>query len=403
MPSRRDLLRSAGLLPFAGAALSGTRPSRDAYDLDPQVTYLNHASIGTVPRVVRTALAEYQRICERNPWAHVWGEAWSLALEEAHAVCAQAMGCDGEDLAVTRNTTEGMSLLAQGLDGLEGGVVAFSQLNHVGASASFEHHGPRRGYRVQRFEIDERALATASEDDLVRMHVEPLEDDVRALVLPHVDNVFGVRHPVSKIAAAARERGVRWILVDAAQSVGMFPFRAADLGADAIATSAHKWLQAPKGTGLLYLAPKLREALSPMVVTWGQRQWSGQARAFADYGTRDLPALLAMADAARFQARLADGRGVHDRSLFEHARARAEDQPQLSWRSPGSYELGGGLYGVGVPEGRARELATALFDEERIVLRPFSRAAGDHLRLSPNLANDADQLDRFFEAVERRL
>lgn len=403
MPSRRDLLRSAGFLPFAGLAFPDLRDAQSPYDLDPAVTYLNHGSIGTVPTVVRRALESYQLTCERNPWHHVWGDAWAAALEDAYDACAEAMGCPRDDLAITRNTTEGMSLLAQGLDGLEGGAVAFSQLNHSGASECFRYHGARRGYRIQELRIDEAALATATDDDLIRMHVDPLAEDVRALVLPHVDNVLGVRHPIARIAAAARKKGVRWILVDAAQTVGMLRFRADELGADAVATSAHKWLQAPKGTGLLYLAPGLREHLSAMVVTWGQRRWQGKAQSFTDYGTRNLPALLAIADAVRFQSRVAGERDAHDRALFAHAKGRADAHPKLSWRSRRTHGEGAALYGVGVPEGSARKLARALFEEDGVVVRPFERPAGEHLRLSPNLANGVDHLDRFFDAVERRL
>ena len=49
---------------------------RDAYRLDPDVTYLNHASIGTIPRQVRGAHRRYLEICERNPWAYIWGGEW---------------------------------------------------------------------------------------------------------------------------------------------------------------------------------------------------------------------------------------------------------------------------------------------------------------------------------------
>lgn len=403
MPSRRDLLRSAGFLPFAGLTIPRAQEPKGHYDLDPGVTYLNHGSIGTVPKAVRRALEAYQLTCERNPWHHVWGDAWSAALEEAYEVCAGRLGCPTDDLAITRNTTEGMSLLAQGLDGLEGGRVAFSQLNHAGASECFRYHGARRGYAVQELQLDESRLIAADVDELVDMHVAPLEKDVRALVLPHVDNVYGIRHPVSKIAAAARAKGVRWILVDAAQSVGMLRFRADELGVDAVATSAHKWLQAPKGTGLLYLAPALRKKLSAMVVTWGQRRWEGKAQSFTDYGTRNLPALLSISDAVRFQAQIAGDRDAHDRALFDHAKRRAEAHPKLSWRAPGHYDQGGALYGIGVPTGTARDLARALFETSGIVVRPFQRASGDHLRLSPNLANSIGHIDRFFDAVERRL
>ncbi len=65
------------------------------------------------------------------------------------------------------------------------------------------------------------------------------------LVLPHIDNIVGIRHPVKEIAEMAKSRGVEYIAVDAAQSVGMIPVKLSEMGVDFYAASPHKWLQAP--------------------------------------------------------------------------------------------------------------------------------------------------------------
>ena len=222
------------------------------------------------------------------------------------------------------------------------------------------------------------------------------------LVLPHIDNVVGLRHPVREIAAAARERGVRWIAVDGAQSIGMLPVEVAALGVDVYATSPHKWLQAPKGLGLCYLRPAIREVLRPMWVTWGQgiEDWRGTARVFEDYGTRNLPEVLALGDAIAFQQRLgAEAKAAHHRRLWEHARAEVEARPGLIWRSPGRWELSAALWAIEVEGRKSTRVFERLFRQDGFVFRPFSTRGLETLRISPNVASTTGDLDRLLAAL----
>ncbi len=410
-PNRRAFLGGAAALAGLASArctlvreieAQGARPLSEAYDLTPGISYLNHASIGTVPRVVREAHARYLEVCETNPWLHVWGDAWNEAVESTHARAAAFCGCATDDLAITRSTTEAFCLAAAGLPLGTGDEVLFSSLNHVGASAAWEQQAGRRGFKVRRFPFPVADVPGLSDDDVVEIHLREVSDDTRVLVLPHVDNIVGLRHPLRAIARAVRARGVRWVLVDGAQCIGMLPVELRTLEVDLYATSAHKWLQAPKGTGLLYVNASLRDHLHPIFYTWGQERWSGTTRAYTDYGTRDLPKLLALGDALEFQERiLGVERETHDRALFEHARARADAHPRLSWRSPRAWEQGSAVLAVGLEDTRAEPLAAALFQEEGLVVRPFDRPQGSHLRVSPNVATTHADLDRFFDAVER--
>ena len=95
-----------GLLP---ASRSGV------YTLDPGITYLNHGSIGTIPRTVQQAHRSYLELCETNPWLYMWGGAWEETREAVRAKAAQLLRCEADEVALTHNTTEGFNILAQGL------------------------------------------------------------------------------------------------------------------------------------------------------------------------------------------------------------------------------------------------------------------------------------------------
>lgn len=423
--SRRTFLRTLAAAAVAGPALGrverveaafgrtleelrgGTEPDwralRDQYMLAEDVTYLNHASIGTIPRPVHRAHTEYLSLCETNPWLYMWGPGWDQAVAEVREKAAAALGCGTGEVALTHNTTEGFNLLAQGLSLAPDDEVLFSSLNHVGASACWEHQAARRGFRVRRFDFPVAEVPGMTAADVVAVHERAVSDRTRVLVIPHVDNVVGLRHPLEPLTEMARKRGVEYVLVDGAQTAGMLSLELAASGVDAYATSPHKWIQAPKGLGLLYLRPELQERLRPMRVTWGQERWAGTVRVFEDYGTRNLPEVLAMGDALDFQDALGSGTKVRRyRELRSELRDRVAASRSLDWRSPEAWEDGSAVVSVGAGGTPASELAAALRREHGIVVRPFESFGLNALRISPNVITTSRELGRVVEAVDGR-
>ncbi|MEM8710399.1 MAG: aminotransferase class V-fold PLP-dependent enzyme [Planctomycetota bacterium] len=405
-PSRRQILAAFPSLLAVRAAfeerLSGQDPrgaamrlpTRAEYLLDDGVTYLNHASVGTIPRLVHEAHVGYLAACESNPWLHVWGGAWSDGLERAHRLAAGVMGTGEDSVALIRNATAAFGMAANGLPFDEGDEVLYGSLNHVGASASWQDAAKARGFTVRRFEFPIHDVASLSRDDVTAAYVDAIQDSTRALILPHVDNVFGLRHDVKEIARKARERGVQWILVDAAQSVGMHPVRFDELRVDVYATSAHKWLQAPKGTGIMALSARALREMRPMVTSWGQKSWEGSARMFTDFGTRDLARILTLGDAIELHKRTSEGREARLSSLRDHLKERVDASPKHEWRSPAAYETeGASLVAVGLREGSAKALARSLFEEHGVIVRGFEGDGLNHIRVSPNVMNTVEEID----------
>ncbi|MEM7355575.1 MAG: aminotransferase class V-fold PLP-dependent enzyme [Acidobacteriota bacterium] len=373
---------------------------RSLYSLEPSVTYLNHASIGTIPRPVQAAHRRYLEICETNPWLYMWGGDWDEPREAVRQRAAQLLSCQVEEIAFTHNTTEAFNLLAQGLPLGPGDEVLFSSLNHTGASACWDHMAEVRGFTVRRFDFPLHEVPDLDRQAVIRIYSEQVRPETKVLVFPHVDNMVGLRHPVKELAAAARAVGVRYVAVDAAQTVGMIPTDVGGMGVDVYAASPHKWLQSPKGLGLAYISRSIQADLRPMWVTWGQDDFAGSARIYEDYGTRNLPEVLALGDAIDFQQSLgAAAKAAHHRELREHARSAVAAEPRLVWRSPNAAELSAALYSIEHREQSSRDLFERLFRRHGFVFRPFASPGFDAVRLSPNVANSRDELDRFVAAL----
>jgi selenocysteine lyase/cysteine desulfurase len=376
---------------------------RDQYLLDPRVTYLNHASIGTVPAAVHSAGIRYRAICEENPWLYIWGGAWEEAREGVRGAAARLLGCEAMEVAITHNTTEGFNLLAQGLPFDPGDEVLFSSLNHSGASICWDHFAEARGFTVRRFDFPLSDVPEMSARDVVRIHEEQIREETRALVFPHIDNIVGLRHPMRELASMARSRGVEYVLVDGAQSAGMIPLDLAGSGVDAFSTSPHKWIQSVKGLGLLYVRKGLQDRLPAMWVTWGKAQWGGSARKYEDYGTRDLPEVLSLGDALGFQTALGEGRKERRYiEMFEGLRDSVDASPGLTWRSPRDWHMGGILTALQLGSGDASAVSDGLFQDQGVVVRPFPESGLNALRVSPNLMNTDAERDRLLAILERR-
>ncbi len=373
---------------------------KSEYMLSPHLTYFNHGSIGTMPRVLHEAHKKYLALCETNPWLYTWSEPWDAARAEVRKKAAAYINADDDEIAITHNTTEGFNILANGLPLGKGDEALFSSLNHSGASVCWFHNAQAKGFTVRRFTFPIQDVKNFSKEEMIDVYVREISPKTRVLVMPHIDNSVGIRYPIKEIADAARSKGVEWIAVDGAQSVGMIPVNMRELGVDFYSTSPHKWLQTPKGLGLFYLRKEVQEDVRPMWVTWGQRRWQKSARRFEDYGTRNLAEVLTLGDALDFHEKL--GQTEKEQRLLtlrKYIMEKAEARNDVVWHSPKTDDLATSIYSLECKGKNSAELSRWLYEVHGYILRPFSGESFNALRLSPNYFNLEDEADRFFELL----
>ncbi len=384
---------------FFDGSPDAVRRLRAQYLVADDVTYLNHASIGTVPRPVHEAHVSYLELCETHPSLYVWGRVWRDATERTRVGLAEMLGCASDSLAITHNTTEGFNTLAHGLPIGAGDEVLFSSLNHAGASVAWRGLADRRGFTVRQFDFPLQGAAELTIDDVVRIHAEAVVDATRVLVLPHVDNVIGMLHPLTEIAKAVRERGVEYILVDGAQSAGMVPVDLGTAGVDAYAMSPHKWLQSPKGLGLFWVSPAIRDELPRMWYRTGGEAVRASARKYEDYSTRAWPAVVALGDAVDFHRSVdPDERQRRSAALWRYAHGRVAADDRLIWRSPTDDRLRSLIMAVEVRGAQSTRVASTLLSRAGAVVRAFPPPVNT-LRVAPNLQTSEEELDRFFSGA----
>jgi cysteine desulfurase / selenocysteine lyase len=217
-------------------------------------------------------------------------------------VCSAALA---KRWAYTRNTTEGANIVCNGLKLKRGDEVITTTHEHVGNTVTWLARQKRDGIIVKTFKP-----STASAAENIERLSALITPRTRALSISHVTCATGQVLPVKEIGQLAAERGI-WYFVDGAQAPGMLPVDVREIGCHAYATSGHKWLLGPKGTGLLYVR---KEALDDIdakfvgaysangawdMISTGEFEWAATAQRF-EYGTVNVPLFVGLGASMQF-------------------------------------------------------------------------------------------------------
>ena len=273
---------------------------REQFPLTHERTYLNTAGLGASPYVVieavKNKITELERICETGHDEELWHDLKSKA--------SQVLGCKPEEIAYTRNATEGIAIVCNGLPLERGDEVITSTHEHAGNTLSWLARQKRDGIVMKTFEP-----ATSSAQENLERIQKLLTKRTRAVSIAHVTTSTGQILPVTRIGEWAAANKL-WYFVDGAQAAGMLPVNVLEIGCHAYAASGHKWLLGPKGTGLLYVRQDALDLIAARQVgsysnsgefdmATGAFQFHPTAQRY-EYGTVSTPLLVGLGAAIDF-------------------------------------------------------------------------------------------------------
>ena len=298
---------------------SDWRRVRALFPMADDLTYFNAGGLGPAPAVVIRAVCDtVHALQEHTRHGHE-------LIEKARPIVAKFAGADPSEIAFTRNATEGNSTIAAGLQLEAGDEVIIDSHAHQGGSVAWMARRKYERIKLLAFEPD-HARAAGNVERIERL----LTPQTRVIQVSHITAPTGLRMPIHQIAALARAKDI-WFHVDGAQSLGMFPFQVSSLGCDSYATSGHKWMCGPTGTGILFVRRDRLDAVQPTDVgSYGNAAWRvpaelefvDSARRF-ECGTRDAATVVGLAEAVK----LLDSIGLdriwdRGRQLASHLRMR---------------------------------------------------------------------------------
>jgi selenocysteine lyase/cysteine desulfurase len=315
-------------------------------------------------------------------------------LLDARRRIGQLLGASPEEIAITQNATMGMNDLANGLDWQPGDEVLTTDQEHGGAVSIFRLLAKRRGIVVR--ELPVANVMARGPEAIVELFRDAVTPRLKAIMVSQVTSQLGIRMPVEALIALAKAHGAL-SLIDGAQAVGCRDVNLSALGCDAYVASPHKWLMAPKGTGILYVR---RDVQSKFWTTLASYQWNNEAAGafrFMQYGTGSV----AVIDGLLAAIALAERHGMArverwNLALTQRLRAGLANIRGAELSSPSDERLASAITTFRVRGMTARDLQNALWDKKIRV-----RAQGDDkgVRLSAHLYVSPADIDRVLRVV----
>ncbi len=378
------------------------RGVRKAFDLREDVININHG-LSPAPRSVQAGLVADLNSINKAPLLHESDPSVQRSREESRRAAAQAIGCDAEELALTRSGTESLQIAQLGIELEPGDEVLTTREDYWSTWSVWQQRVSREGIVYREIDL---GGPYPPPDEIVARFEDAFTDQTRVVLFCHMTWRTGHILPVREICEAARSRGIQTI-VDGAHAFGHIPFRLADLGCDYYGTSGHKWLQAPLGTGLLYVRQSRIGDLWPPPPSWNDGPLREDIRKFEVRGSETPAFDMAVADAVRFLETL----GVERKAerlhyLTSRWAARLSEHERIHVVTDLSKGRSCGIASFYVDGWDSDALARRLLDEYNIFVGGPSEDAWSGpplVRVAPNVYTSADEVDAFAGAVEEIL
>jgi len=239
----------------------------DQFPVREHLIYLNHAGVTPLCRAATDAMKHLAD--DARDFGSLHYDQWLAAYDGVRRAAAKLINGAPADIALVKNTSEGIATIAMGFDWRAGDKIV-----------AFEEEFPANYYPWKRLEAQGVKVEWLSVLDPLEK-IDAACRGARLMSISFVQYLSGYRADLEALGEICRRHGC-FFVVDAIQGVGAFPVDAARSGIHALAADGHKWLLGPEGCGVLYIDAALRERVAP--VEFG---YTNVAR-YTDYGTRDM-------------------------------------------------------------------------------------------------------------------
>ena len=357
--------------------------------------YLNNGTVGSSPTPVLRAIFDgynqTEKMTQDDPEDYpIWGYA---AWNEFRDPLAQFVGCKRDEIALLRNATEANNYVANGLDMKPGDEVLMTDQEHPGGEHPWNLKAKRYGIVVKKITLPK---PVQNPSQVLNLFNDAITPRTRIMFFSHITTATGVVLPAKELCGLARTKGIL-SAVDGAHVPGMMKLNISEIGCDMYTASPHKWLQAPKGSGFLYVREEGIDRLWNTIATEGWDEPQLRAERFQRIGSSNVPALWGL----RASIELANQIGLEriekrHRQLADYILAEMQKRGAESWTSPDP-NMRCGIVTVNVPPIKRMDLENWLWKNHKIRIRGGEPSK---LRLSTPYYLRRREIDRFLQRLD---
>ncbi|MGA9997178.1 MAG: aminotransferase class V-fold PLP-dependent enzyme, partial [Pyrinomonadaceae bacterium] len=352
---------------------------QNAFTVTRGIVNLNNGGVSPSPRIVTEALVRYIWQQE-DATAYTMWQILEPQSETIRTGLAEMFGCDREEIAITRNASESLEVLLMGMDFKQGDEILTTTQDYPRMLTTLKQRERREGLVLKLVKIP---IPPKNLDEITAAFEKGITNKTRLILIAHMVNITGQITPVKAVCDMARSRGIETI-VDGAHSFAQFDFKREDLGCDYFGTSLHKWLYAPKGTGLLYVKREKIEKLWPLFAA--ESKQAGDIRKFEEIGTHSAAPKLAIGEAMLFHNGIgAKRKEARLRYLSRYWMNRLKDVPKIRFNTSFDEKQSCAIANVQIEGTNPSAVGSYLMAQHKIFTTPIIHEEFQGIRITPNV------------------
>jgi selenocysteine lyase/cysteine desulfurase len=233
---------------------------RRGYRLKPDYINLENGYYNFIPEEILEKYVSHIREVNYQGSYYMRTVQWDNKKKIAEKLAAM-LGCGGDELIITRNTTESLDMIIGGFPWQAGDEAVFAEQDYGAMQDMFRQVSERFGVVNKKVSVPNHP---ANDEEIVNLYASAITDKTRLLMVCHMINITGQILPIRKICDMAHQKGVQ-VMVDGAHAVAHIKFNMADLNCDYYGASLHKWLSAPLGAGILFVRKTNIKNIWPLI------------------------------------------------------------------------------------------------------------------------------------------
>jgi selenocysteine lyase/cysteine desulfurase len=368
---------------------------KSEYTVSPNLLNLNNGGVCPQPRVVQDAHIRFYQYANEAPSYYMW-RILDQGREALRSKLADLAGCSAEELAINRNATEGLNTVIFGLNLKAGDEVVLTRQDYPNMLNAWKQREKRDGIKLVFLDLD---LPSEDDEYLVQKYASAFTPKTKVVHVTHLVNWVGQVLPVRKIADIAHKRGIE-VIADGAHSFGLFDFKIPDLGCDYFASSLHKWLSAPFGSGLLYVK---QDKIKNVWALLSSTEPDGpDIRKFESLGTRSFASEMAIGTAIDFHNSIGTARKfARAHYLKNYWMERVRDVPGVKIHTSLKPEYAGAVGMFSIDGMKPGEIDGQLMNQFKIHTVGIDWADFHGVRVTPHVYHSPKDLDRLVTAIAK--
>jgi selenocysteine lyase/cysteine desulfurase len=370
---------------------------RNSFTIDRNIVNFNNGYVSPSPKTVQEAMRRYLEYSDMGPW-HTMINVLEKQIESVRQRIAQAAGCDAEEIAITRNSSESLENAQYGVDLKRGDEVLTTNQDYPRMLTTFRQRERREGIVMKTISFP---VPPPSMDDLYQRFERAVTPKTKLILVCHITNRTGQIFPIRRICDMAHARGIP-VIVDGAHAFSHFPYKISDLNCDYYGVSLHKWTYAPVGTGFLYVRKSRIAETWPLMAASDKQK--DDIRKFEEIGTHPAANHDAISEALVFNENLGiERKAARLRYLRNRWANRLAENPKCKILHSQDPAQSCGIGFLAFNGADAQKIHDALWNKYAILTAYVPHEEYTGLRVTPNVYSTIRDVDYFADMVEREL